>query len=173
MKIRALVLAVLGGVALSIWLLWPDKDAAEPTRGREATSAELSVKASESGEAIQVGRLIDTSMFAESYGSDGTTVQDDLEGVNDLLNDSQLMFKDFPSYFLPDNRALTEFLRGKNKEGLAWIRPGHPAVSPEGELLDRYGTPLFFHRESATRFQVRSAGLDRVMWTDDDLVFPK
>ena len=117
-------------------------------------------------------RVITRSAFNEEYGSSGKTIREDLEAVFDLVTDCQVTIKNFDAYFLPDNQAVTMFLRGGNPEGIAWIPPSHPAVSERGELLDRNDVPLFFHRESGLRFQMRSAGEDRVMWTEDDVVYP-
>jgi hypothetical protein len=36
--------------------------------------------------------------------------------------------------------------------------------------VDRWGTPYRFHPESAWVMTVRSAGLDRRMWTGDDIL---
>jgi hypothetical protein len=49
------------------------------------------------------------------------------------------------------------------------IPRGHPAINPDGELCDRWGTPYFFHSESRRRTTIRSAGPDRQMWTADDV----
>jgi hypothetical protein len=35
--------------------------------------------------------------------------------------------------------------------------------------VDRWGTPLYFHAISRDRLEVRSAGPDKVMWTEDDV----
>jgi len=69
-----------------------------------------------------------------------------------------------------DNAEITAVLTGKNRLGYAFIRPDHPAISPQGELCDRWGTPYFFHQISGTVMQVRSAGPDRQHWTADDFV---
>jgi hypothetical protein len=41
-----------------------------------------------------------------------------------------------------------------------------------GELVDPWGTPYFFHQISGSDTEVRSAGPDRVMYTSDDIVIP-
>ena len=51
------------------------------------------------------------------------------------------------------------------------LPPDHPAINPNGELCDRWGTPFFFHAESAKKMEIRSAGPDKKMWNDDDVVF--
>ena len=43
-------------------------------------------------------------------------------------------------------------------------------VNGQGELVDSWGTPYFFHQVSGTETEIRSAGPDRKMWTEDDLV---
>lgn len=118
------------------------------------------------------GKLILKSAFLKEYGDPKKSPQNDLETVLWLLNDCQLMFKNFDSFFLPDNQAISTFLGGGNPEGLIWIPSSHPSMSAEGKLNDRFGTPLFFHRSSALKFEVYSAGKDQKMWTADDLVYP-
>ena len=139
---------------------------------------QLTQKVEESSSAFRsVGetreKLISKSVFFEEYSVENKTIQNDLESVYLLLNDCQLMFKNFDSFFLPDNRAITSFLSGGNPDRLIWIPPSHLAVSQAGELLDRHGTALFFHRVSGLRFEIYSAGEDREMWTEDDVVYPK
>ncbi len=58
----------------------------------------------------------------------------------------------------------------KNPLRLALIPPDQPAINRAGELCDRWGTPFFFHAESATRMEIRSAGPDQKMWSADDVV---
>ncbi len=160
----ALVLAILWVVKLTSQV--PDQSAGvdeDPTG--EAASGQTSSSSSL--------RVLSKSWFEMEYGTEDTTTIHDLEIVSSTLTESQTMIKDFTSYFLPDNAAITAFLSGGNRDRLAWIRPGHKAIGRDGELMDRFGTPLFFHRETGTRFQIRSAGNDRTMWTDDDVVYPK
>lgn len=105
----------------------------------------------------------------EEYGHPDKGVANDLKVVTFLLHDCQLIIKDFDSYFLPENREIIAFLSGKNRDRLAWIAKDHQFVNEEGELVDRWGTPLFFHRESGFHFELRSAGPDRKHWTEDDI----
>jgi hypothetical protein len=68
------------------------------------------------------------------------------------------------------NAEITSALTGRNPLRLSLIPRNHPAINQAGELCDRWGTPFFFHAESATRMEIRSAGPDRKMWSDDDVV---
>ena len=43
------------------------------------------------------------------------------------------------------------------------------ALDSQGRLVDRWGTPLFFHALGNRRFDLRSAGPDKKLWTDDDV----
>jgi hypothetical protein len=43
-------------------------------------------------------------------------------------------------------------------------------VNSQGELIDAWGTPYFFHALSAREMEIHSAGPDRQMWTADDIV---
>ncbi len=69
---------------------------------------------------------------------------------------------------------------GTNAEIMKTIMGGNPVqarlgppegqlLNDQGELLDRWSTPYFFHQLSKTEMEVRSAGPDRLMWTGDDL----
>ena len=46
--------------------------------------------------------------------------------------------------------------------------------NPQGYLkslpVDPWGTPYFFHQLSSTEMEIRSAGPDKRLWTDDDVV---
>ena len=43
-------------------------------------------------------------------------------------------------------------------------------LDADGELVDPWGTPYFFHQISGSEMEIHSAGPDKVMWTSDDLV---
>jgi hypothetical protein len=69
------------------------------------------------------------------------------------------------------NPEITSQLSGKNPKGINFIKPETGMrVNGNGELVDPWGTPLFFHQLSATDTEVRSAGPDKRMWTSDDVV---
>jgi len=68
-----------------------------------------------------------------------------------------------------DNREITDTLLGANPNAIPFLRAGHRAINPRGELCDRWGTPLFFHAESGAKMEIRSAGPDRLRWTADDI----
>ena len=68
------------------------------------------------------------------------------------------------------NAEITKALLGDNPKQLKIALPNGSTVNGEGEMCDRWGTPYFFHQLSAKAMEVRSAGADRKMWSNDDVV---
>ena len=68
------------------------------------------------------------------------------------------------------NPEITAALRGKNSKQTDFLGDSGLRVNGNGELMDGYGTPLFFHQISGKEMEIRSAGQDHVLWTADDLV---
>jgi hypothetical protein len=109
------------------------------------------------------------SHLADALNSPTGTIQADLRIVSDVV---EAFRSNFPRDGNPvgDNTEITAAMTGANKLHLALISAKHPAIK-NGQLCDRWGTPFFFHAESATKMEIRSAGPDKKMWTDDDVVF--
>jgi hypothetical protein len=61
-------------------------------------------------------------------------------------------------------------MMGGNKKGAMLGPPEGLSMNSNGELMDRWGTPIFFHALSKDQMEIRSAGPDRVMWTADDVI---
>jgi len=69
------------------------------------------------------------------------------------------------------NPEIAAALNGENPKQIKFIDPENGLrINGQGELVDSWGTPFFFHQLSATDMEVRSAGPDKIMWTPDDLV---
>jgi hypothetical protein len=109
------------------------------------------------------------SELADTLNSPASDIRADLKVVSMIVDTFRT---NFPHDGNPvgNNAEITTALTGRNKLRLSLIPPDHPAINRDGELCDRWGTPFFFHAESATRMGIRSAGPDRKMWTDDDVV---
>jgi hypothetical protein len=67
------------------------------------------------------------------------------------------------------NLEITAALTGKNEKELAIIPPDFAAINSDGEIIDRWGTPYFFHPVSRQLIEVLSAGPDGLLWTGDDV----
>ena len=69
------------------------------------------------------------------------------------------------------NPEITSALNGNNPKQINFIKPeAGMQINENGELIDAWGTPLFFHQLSGTEMEIHSAGQDKIMWTQDDLV---
>jgi hypothetical protein len=69
------------------------------------------------------------------------------------------------------NPEITAALTGQNPKQIQFLNPEDGLrINSKGELVDAWGTPFFFHQLSAKEMEIHSAGPDRAMWTDDDLV---
>ncbi len=68
------------------------------------------------------------------------------------------------------NAEITQTLNGGNPQGVRYLPQEHLRLNAQGELLDHYGSPYFFHQNSATQMEVRSAGPDKILWTQDDII---
>jgi hypothetical protein len=110
------------------------------------------------------------SPLADALNSPRSDIRADLRIVSEIIDTFR---SNFPRNGNPvgNNADITAALTGKNKLRLALIPPDHAAINKDGELCDRWGSPFFFHAESANRMEIRSAGPDKKMWTEDDVTF--
>jgi hypothetical protein len=95
--------------------------------------------------------------------------QQDAATIRDLIGSFRRLAKGNP---IGENEEVTAQLMGRDPRGPAvtLIDPRNPAIDSRGQLVDRWGTPYFFHALSANNMEIRSAGPDRKMWTADDVV---
>ena len=110
------------------------------------------------------------SDLADELNSPRSNIQADLRVVAGIVDTFR---SNFPREGNPvgTNAEITAALTGRNRLHLSLIPQDHPAINARGELCDRWGTPFFFHAESGMRMEIRSAGPDRKMWNQDDVVF--
>jgi len=90
----------------------------------------------------------------------------DLQRITRMLRDYRSIAGDNP---IGSNAEIMQALAGDNPKQ-AKILPDDMPLSSSGELVDRWGTPYFFHQLSRSSMEIRSAGSDRRMWTSDDII---
>jgi hypothetical protein len=91
-----------------------------------------------------------------------------LENVRAVFRQYQLRFGANP---VGDNAEITASLNGRNPRQTVFLNPDDGLrLNEHGELVDNWGTPFFFHQLSRTEMEIHSAGPDRKMWSQDDLV---
>lgn len=173
---RLVPLLVVVVVGIVVWLLWPrivadsrlERLSPAATVANQPPSEAAAGKAGVSS-ASGAGASDSYSPFAASLNAPEGTIQSDLSAVAGILETFRTNFlKDGNP--VGDNADITAALTGRNPLQLALLPPNHRAINQRGELCDRWGTPFFFHAESATRMEIRSAGPDRKMWSADDVV---
>lgn len=70
-----------------------------------------------------------------------------------------------------NNAEITRALLGENPKQVNFISADAGLrVDTNGELIDAWGTPFFFHQLSASEMEIRSAGPDKIFFTLDDLI---
>ena len=104
------------------------------------------------------------------YGTTASDPQRDLEMVKDAVDAFVRSIKIPGALPTGSNRELVAALAGENAHRIRFIDPASPFINADGELLDRWQVPLFFHFVEADDVGVRSAGRDRVLWTADDVM---
>lgn len=103
------------------------------------------------------------------FGSAASSPEHDLVLVSRVLDGFSLLVKGDNPLPLGSNEELTAALRGKNAASLQFLSADSPRVDASGRMLDRWNHPLYFHAESRSRIEIRSAGPDGKMWTADDI----
>lgn len=91
-----------------------------------------------------------------------------LDNARVLIHNYNAAFGENP---VGNNAEITAALLGNNPKQITFITAESGLrVNGNGELVDGYGTPFFFHQLSGKEMEIRSAGEDRQMWTLDDKV---
>jgi hypothetical protein len=173
---RYFVLVLL--LAAVAWWFWPPQRGApvapvpNPAAARAALgpgSAPLPAHANPNSPAPEGPGIADApSQLADELNSPATDIHADLR----LLDGIFVRYRAATHGQNPvgDNVDITAVLTGRNALGFAFIPKDHPAINADGELCDRWGTPFFFHQLSGEEMEIRSAGPDHKLWTDDDQV---
>ena len=92
-----------------------------------------------------------------------------------MLENHRAAFRQYAAKYggnpVGDNAEITAALRGANPRQSVFLSSTDGLrVNSEGQSVDSWGSPYFFHQLSRTAIEIRSAGPDRRMWTTDDLV---
>ena len=167
--------AVLVGI-MGLWLLTDDRPqrpkTPPPGLGEEAPPPGVVVTevatAAPPRDPAAGGGLPGESIL-RGYGDPGTPPAHDLELMARAIDNFLLVSKGLRDRPLSTNGEWAAALRGQRPGSERWLPDRHPAFDAEGRLIDRWGSPLFFHALGGQRWEIRSAGPDRRMWSDDDL----
>jgi len=96
---------------------------------------------------------------------DEATIERELTHVQFMLRQFRDVLGENP---IGNNAEIMAAVLGKNLKQAKIGAPEGQILNQDGELLDHWGTPYFFHAVSKDEMEVRSAGPDRRLWTGDD-----
>ena len=178
--LAAVILMLLAGVFLYFWF-WPVAGKKTFRSGYEISSAVV-VSNAPANQNPAAGAIVATNFAPVPALAGG------VDGANGLTS---LSFTNFPPAIVLENmgRAIRQYSSlfggnpvGTNLEITRQLAGGNPKhinflnaeagmrVNGNGELVDPWGQPYFFHQVSSREMEIRSAGADGKMWTSDDLV---
>jgi hypothetical protein len=179
-------------IALAVWFYFSKNRNAPPTASPETIAAENAAVANALAKQNPVIVAIINSNFARVQ-----TPPENPDSATSAISSAPvgppqpLQFTDFPPAIVLENmaRAVRQYGRmfggnpvGTNPEITSQLSGNNPKhinfitaeagmrVNANGELVDAWGTPYFFHQISGSDMEIHSAGPDKIMWTADDLV---
>lgn len=98
----------------------------------------------------------------------------DRENTSRVIDNIQFALRDYRTAIggnpVGSNAEITSSLLGNNLKQVKIPLPDGVTVNGLGEMCDPWGSPYFFHQQSGTKMEIRSAGPDRKMWTPDDVM---
>lgn len=103
------------------------------------------------------------------YAAAGSPPQNDLTLMARLMDNYTLLVKSSAQLPMSANEDWAAAFRGKNPARERFLPDAHVALNPAGQLVDRWQSPLFFHALGNHQFEIRSAGPDKKLWTEDDI----
>jgi len=93
--------------------------------------------------------------------------------VGQDIGQLQFIFRDFRLMVggnpVGNNAEIVKALLGRNPKKITLELPQGHRLNDDGELLDPWGTPYFFHQLSSKEMEIRCAGPDQIMWNEDDI----
>jgi len=123
---------------------------------------------SRSRSSVPVREISASTAFARSIRQEGSSPSDDLAVLQMLVTDYRRVHSVVPPAV--NSQELARLLMGENPTRSRFLPPDCPALDDEGQLLDRWGTPLSVHLVSDRQIELRSAGPDRTLWNEDDIL---
>lgn len=168
MKAKLLVLALVAALvaAFWFWMFWAGiHQVGESIRALPEKAA----KAIEAAAKLQSDRQLPGAEILKNYASPSTRPEDDLQAIAHVFSNLRLLVKGDAPFRMGANEEFAAALMGKNAAKEVFLMAPHACLNANGQLVDRWGSPLFFHVRDRDRIDIRSAGPDGDLWTEDDL----
>jgi len=146
---------------------WKSKQTRTPTVERNVA---VTVVTSAMGTPVGAGQFpLLGEQILSGYADTNLPPENDLTLMSRLMDNALLMLKGAAGRPLSANEDWAALFVGQNAAHERFLSDSNLALNASGQLIDRWGTPLFFHALGGGRYEVRSAGPDGRLWTDDDL----
>jgi len=162
-RLRAAAL-ILGLLVLIVWILQREDPVTSPPPPA-LTDKPVADEASPLPAIETLG--IATELSATLSKPEGPP-EEELQAVAQLLYVYRQGFGENP---VGQNEDVVAALLGENEKRTAFLPAGISSIV-EGRLVDRWGSPYWFHPVSGREMEIRSAGPDRELFTGDDLALP-
>lgn len=156
------VVAALIAVALFL-LNWEPTHPGEPPAAAHSREAPPERRAPDD---VPELTLLPVAESAASLNSSDNTPGDDISILALMVSDYGKILGGNP---VGENDEITAALMGKNPKRLGFLPQDGQFLDSSGRLIDRWGTPYFFHALSGSKMEIISAGVDRKHHTEDDI----
>ena len=113
--------------------------------------------------------LLGDQLLAQ-YGSPSGTLTSDMELFDRYLDNVFILIKQRDPRYYATNEDLVLFLTGQKGNLTPYLSPDSPLLNDQGQILDRFGSPLIVHPLSKDQIEIRSAGPDQAPYTEDDVI---
>lgn len=113
--------------------------------------------------------FLQSTQLASQITNDSNT-ETRIRVIESILSDFRYAYKENPVG--SENTEITQQLLGNNPKRIVFVNSSCASLVGQ-ELVDQWGEPLFFHALSGKNMEVRSAGKDKIMWTEDDVISDK
>jgi len=110
------------------------------------------------------------SPLAAELNAPGFDAQHDVATLHAMLRQYLQHLRGRQGRPVGNDSDLARVLTGHNPMKLVILPVAHSALTPDGRLCDRWGTPYFIHPRGHGAFEIRSAGPDRKLFTPDDAI---
>ncbi len=165
MKKALIALVVIAALIIALVLRQPEPEKPDAPTASKTTHTKTPPP-TPSARPKKVTTLGIASM-ATSLNTAETTIEEDFSTLQVLLSEYRKHLK--TGNPVGDNAEITAALLGRNPKSIAYLPASGSFMDEEGRLIDRWGTPYFFHAISGEFMQIHSAGPDRKLHTADDL----
>jgi hypothetical protein len=166
MSRRVLLFAIIGALLLGGYLLLQQQESSHPPLSPVPKSRQTAPPPSEVQDSVKTTQLPIADEITPLNSPD-SNVDDDLGTLELLMSEFRKHHEGNP---VGENEEITAALLGANPKRLSYLPDKGPHLNRIGQLIDRWGTPYFFHQISGSETVIRSAGPDKELNTADDFV---